>query len=259
VTFSDTDHQDTISARTVAAFTAAHNMGIEIFFVTGRPPRWMKNISETFSFGSAICGNGAMLYDLRTEKVLEEWLVPVETQFLITKKLREVMPMISFAVEIDNTFHREKIYVPRWDAGLDNVGVDVAEDAMTAPALKILARCSGGELSSDEMLAIALPALQGIATVTHSNPHDSLLEIAALGVSKGETLAMMAGRAGIAADDCVTFGDNPNDFSMLEWAGRSWAMGDGHADGPKHAKFVAQPHHHDGVAMVIEKLLELPA
>jgi hypothetical protein len=219
----------------------------------------MAEIKDAFGFGNAICANGAMLYDLMNEKILEEWLVPVETQFMITKKLREAIPTVSFAVEINNTFHREKIYIPRWDAGLDNTGVDVAEDAMTAPALKILARCSQGDLSSDEMLVIATKALDGIASVTHSNPHDSLLEIAALGVSKGETLAKMAARAGIAADDAVTFGDNPNDFSMLRWAGRSWAMSDGHPDGKLNAKFSAEPHHHDGVAMIIEELLELPA
>jgi hydroxymethylpyrimidine pyrophosphatase-like HAD family hydrolase len=95
--------------------------------------------------------------------------------------------------------------------------------------------------------------------VTHSNSHDSLLEINALGISKGSTLAKMAERRGITADQTVAFGDNPNDFTMLAWAGRSWAMSDGHPDGPKHAKFVADPHQEDGVAKEIEKLLELPA
>ena len=218
----------------------------------------MSEIYEAFGFGNAICANGAMLYDLKNQAILEQWLISVESQFAITKALRAAIPPVSFAVEINGTFHREKIYIPRWDAGLDNTGVDVAEDAMTAPALKILARCSHGEFSSDEMLEIATKALDGIASVTHSNPTDSLLEIAALGVSKGETLAKIAGRLNIDAADVVSFGDNPNDFSMLRWAGRSWALSDGHPDGPKNSKFVADPHHHDGVAMIIEQLLALP-
>ena len=57
----------------------------------------------------------------------------------------------------------------------------------------------------------------------------------------------------------VAFGDNPNDFTMLSWAGRSWAMSDGHPDAPKYAKAVSEPHNEDGVAKVIESLLELPA
>jgi len=247
-----------ISDRTIAAFTNAHNLGIEIFFVTGRPPRWMAELKEVFSFGNAICANGAMLFDLQNQRVLEEWLMPVENQILVASKLRAAMPTISFAVEFEDRFHREIAYIPRWDIGMDNVGVDRIETLMTQPAFKILARCSDGDLTSDEMLEIALRELDGIATVTHSNGIDSLLEISAVGVSKGLTLARMAERAGLSAEDCVSFGDNPNDFSMLEWTARSWAMADGHPDAVKYAKFVAEPHQDDGVAIIIEQLLELP-
>ncbi len=252
-------HQGKISDRTKAAFNAAHEAGVEIYYVTGRPPRWMPEIAEAFSFGHGILGNGAMLYDIHNEKILEEWLMPVENQIETVNRLRMAIPTISFAVEAHSYFHREKAYVPRWDVGLDNIGVHDITEIMQTPAMKILARCSNQELSSDEMLEIAIKELEGVATVTHSNPHDSLLEINAHGVSKGATLSKMAARHGFTAEQVVTFGDNPNDFTMLSWAGRSWAMSDGHPEGVKHAKFVAEPHHQDGVAKEIEKLLELPA
>ena len=252
-------HYGDITQRTIDAFRKAHSMGIEIFFVTGRPPRWMPEIKDAFGIGNAICGNGAMLYDLHNDNILEQWLIEEEVQLEAVKRLRKAIPEISFAIESHNYFHREKIYIPRWDVGLDNIGVHQIEEVITSPALKVLARCSQQELTSDEMLAIAKVELDGLATVTHSNPHDSLLEISALGVSKGMTLAKMAARLGIDAADCVSFGDNPNDFSMLEWCGRSYAMADGHPDGPKYAKGVAAPCEEDGVAIVIEQLLELPA
>ena len=252
-------HYGDITQRTIDAFKKADAMGVEIFFVTGRPPRWMPEIKEAFGIGSAICGNGAMLYDLHNDKVLEEWLIPVAEQLATVERLRKVIPQISFAVESHNYFHREKAYIPRWDVGLDNVGVEKIEEVIASPALKLLARCSQQELSSDEMLAIAKIELEGIVTVTHSNPSDSLLEISALGVSKGLTLAKMAERLGIDAADCVSFGDNPNDFSMLQWCGRSFAMVDGHPEGPLHAKGIAGPCEEDGVAIIIEQLLELPA
>lgn len=201
----------------------------------------MPEIQEAFGIGKAICGNGAMLYDLQNAKVLEEWLMPVDAQLETVKRLRKAIPQISFAVESHNYFHREKIYVPRWDVGIDNIGVEKIEEIISSPALKMLARCSNQELTSDEMLAIATKELEGLVTVTHSNPHDSLLEISALDVSKGTTLSKMATRLGIDAKDCVSFGDNPNDFSMLQWCGRSYAMADGHPDGAKHAKGIARP------------------
>ena len=251
-------HYGFISERTKIAFAAAHAAGIEIYFVTGRPIRWMKEIAENFNFGLGICGNGAMLYDFKEEKILEEWLFSVEAQLETVKRLRELIPHVTFAVEVDQQFHREKKYVPRWDIGADNVGAEKIEELIKRPALKMLARCAHGEFSSDQMLALASKALVGIATVTHSNSTDSLLEISADGVSKGATLAKMAARHGLTADDCVTFGDNPNDFSMLSWAGRSWAMADGHPDLMKYAKFQTDAHQEDGVAKVIERLLELP-
>lgn len=251
-------HYGFISDRTKIAFAAAHAAGIHIYFITGRPIRWMKEIKENFNFGLGVCGNGALLYDFINEKVLEEWSFSVEAQLETVKRLRQVIPPVSFATEIGEHFLREKKYVPRWDIGEDNVGVDLIEEVITAPALKMLARCSDGEFSSDEMLALASKALEGIATVTHSNSTDSLLEISAVGVSKGATLSKVAGRLGLTADDCVTFGDNPNDFSMLSWASRSWAMADGHPDLMKYAKFQTDVHQEDGVAKVIERLLELP-
>ena len=251
-------HYGFISDRTKIAFAAAHAAGIHIYFITGRPIRWMKEIKDNFNFGLGVCGNGALLYDFINEKVLEEWSFSIEAQLETVKRLRQVIPPVSFATEIGEDFLREKKYVPRWDIGKDNVGVDLIEEVITAPALKMLARCSDGEFSSDEMLALASKALEGIATVTHSNSTDSLLEISAVGVSKGATLSRVAGRLGLTADDCVTFGDNPNDFSMLSWASRSWAMADGHPDLMKYAKFQTDPHQEDGVAKVIEQLLQLP-
>jgi hypothetical protein len=252
-------HDGRITQRTIDAFSKAHNLGIHIYFVTGRPPRWMNEIREAFGFGEAICGNGAMLYDLRNREVTEEWLISKEEQIEVAQRMRRVIPSISFAIETHDYYHREKSYIPRWDIGLDNVGVERIEDVAKSPVFKMLARCSGGEFTSDEMLEVALVELNGLVTVTHSNPHESLLEISALGISKGTTLAKVAGRLGIEAADCVSFGDNPNDFPMLQWCGRSYAMADGHPDGIKFAKDQAPSHDDDGVAIIIEKLLELPA
>jgi len=247
-----------IRQRTIDAFKKAADLGIHIYFVTGRPPRWMPEIKEAFGFGKSICANGAMLYDFNDEVILEEWGIPVENQFEIARILREHIPPISFAIEYGDEFHHEIRYVPRWDIGVDMQPLEKIEAAMIRPAFKMLARCSDYEISSDEMLEIAQREIGHLATVTHSNPTESLLEISAIGVSKGETLAKVAARLGLGPDDCVTFGDNPNDFSMLEWAGRSWAMGDGHRDGVKYAKFVAEPHYTDSVARIIEELLTLP-
>ena len=218
----------------------------------------MREIKAAFGFGNAICANGAMHYDLMNESVIEEWLIPLEQQFEFVKRMRAAVPAISFATEYGDEFHHESAYIPRWDVGIDNSPVQRIEEKLLKPAFKMLARCSDYEYTSDELLEIAFREVGDLVTITHSNAGESLLEISALGVSKGQTLAKLTSRMGFTSKDVVAFGDNPNDFSMLSWADRSWAMTDGHPDAPKHAKFVADAHHLDGVAIVIEKLLTLP-
>lgn len=252
-------HKGVISQRTIDTFTRARDLGVHIFFVTGRPPRWMSEIREAFGFGGAICCNGAMLYDLINDAVLEEWMISVDVQLEVVRRMRIAMPEMSFAVESNDHYYREIAYVPKWDVGLDNVGIERIEDAIKRPALKILGRCSNHEFTSDKMVEVAHRELSELVTVTHSTSRDSLIEISALNVSKGTTLAIVAERLGLTADDCVSFGDNPNDFSMLQWATRSYAMSDGHPDAPLFAKSVAEPCEADGVAKIIEELLNLPA
>jgi hydroxymethylpyrimidine pyrophosphatase-like HAD family hydrolase len=173
--------------------------------------------------------------------------------------MRIAMPEISFAIESNDHYQREIGYIPKWDIGLDNIGIEKIEYGVRVPALKMLARCSNLEYTSDEMVEVAHRTLGNLATVTHSAANDSLIEISALNVSKGATLEMMAKRLGLTADDCVSFGDNPNDFSMLEWTKRSYAMSDGHPQAASFAKSVAEPCEQDGVAKIIETLLDLPA
>lgn len=251
-------HKGVISQRTIEAFTHAKDLGIHVFFVTGRPPRWMGEIRDAFGFGAAICCNGAMLYDLINDVVLEEWMISIDDQLETVRRMRIALPEMSYAVESNDHYKREIAYIPRWDAGLDNIGVNKIEDAINQPALKILGRCSNLEFNSDEMVEISQRELHDLVTVTHSAASDSLIEISALNVSKGSTLAMMAERLGLTADDCVAFGDNPNDFSMLQWASRSYAMSGGHPQAPSFAKAISEPCDVDGVAKIIEKLLELP-
>jgi HAD superfamily hydrolase (TIGR01484 family) len=97
-----------VSVRTINAFRKAHEMGVEIFYVTGRPPRWMDNVREDFGVGNAICANGAILFDLMNLKIVEQWLLQVDTQKEIARRLREAIPGSHFAIEHGNDFHREK-------------------------------------------------------------------------------------------------------------------------------------------------------
>ena len=81
-------HDGTISPRTVAAFEAARASGIHIVFVTGRPFRWLAPLSAAFGhLGTVICSNGAVVYDLEAERLIEAKTLPAAS----LKEVRDIV------------------------------------------------------------------------------------------------------------------------------------------------------------------------
>ncbi|MFC7806007.1 HAD family hydrolase [Streptomyces olivaceus] len=255
-----------VSPRTVAALAAAEQAGIEVFFVTGRPARWMDVVSaHVHGHGLAICGNGAAVVDLhggpdahRFVKVRE---LPRENALDAVRLLREAAPGTVYAVEQTYGFHQEPAY--------PKMHLEVPDDLLpaeellapdgrgtTEPVLKILA--FHPELDPDGFLTLARLAVGDRANVTRSSP-SALLEISGPDVSKASTLALCCAERGVSHDEVVAFGDMPNDVEMLTWAGRSYAMGNAHPDVVAAASGQTVANNDDGVAVVIEQMLaQLP-
>ena len=247
-------HDGTVSPRTVAALAAVEEAGWHLVLVTGRPPRWMAPVVEaTGHRGRAICANGAFVYDLHTEQVLDSYLLEIDAATEVVRRLRRLMPGVAFALETDEGFAREPGYAARWPMP-DRHAVAPVEELLRRPVAKLLARDDTS--LGDAMLDVALPALDGLATVTHSNPDDGLLEISAPHVSKASTLARICAELGVSPADVVAFGDQPNDLPMLDFAGRAYAMGNAHPAVLAAVENRAESIHDDGVARVLEQLLE---
>ncbi|MEU0964336.1 HAD-IIB family hydrolase [Streptomyces sp. NPDC005917] len=251
-----------VSPRTVAALAAAEEAGIAVFFVTGRPARWMDVVSDhVHGHGLAICGNGAAVVDLhggpgahRFVKVRE---LATENALDAVRLLRDAAPGTVYAIEQTYGFHQEpaypKLHLETPDHLLPAEEI-LAPDGPSAgePVLKILAYHP--HLEPDAFLTLARLAIGDRATVTRSSP-SALLEISGPGVSKASTLALECAERGISHEEVVAFGDMPNDLEMLTWAGQSYAMGNAHPDVIAAASGRTVANNDDGVAVVIEQLL----
>lgn len=244
----------TISARTVAAFDACRAAGVDVVVVTGRPVRWLAPVLEALGpHGSAVCGNGAVVYDLAAAEV-------VSTRSVTGAAVRLVVERVVDAIgPLDVVLETLPVAATPLDSRLRRVcGTDAPEvlDELLAGdplVLKVLLRQEGGV--SDDMLRVARQVLAGIAQPTHSNAAQGLLEVSALGVSKAATLADLTAARGIAAADVVAFGDMPNDVDMLRWAGHGVAVADAHPEALAAADEVAAACEDDGVAQVLEARL----
>ncbi|MFJ6658573.1 HAD-IIB family hydrolase [Streptomyces sp. NPDC091377] len=251
-----------VSPRTVAALAAAEEAGIEVFFVTGRPARWMDVVSDhVHGHGLAICGNGAAVVDLhggpgahRFVKVRE---LARKNALDAVRLLRDAAPGTVYAVEQTYSFNQEPAY-PKLHLEIPD-RLAPAEELLGAdgpgagePVLKILAYHP--EIDPDAFLTVARLALGERATVTRSSP-SALLEISGPGVSKASTLALCCAERGISHEEVVAFGDMPNDVEMLTWAGQSYAMGNAHPDVVAAASGRTVANNEDGVAVVIERMV----
>lgn len=248
-----------ISDRTRAALAAAEEAGFVVVFVTGRPPRWMHPVVEaTGHRGIAICSNGALVYDLHTEQVIEEHLLEPAMASELVAALRLALPDVTFAVDrSDRGFGHEPSYRTHFDLPPDVLVAEI-DELIATPVTKLLARHEG--LSGDDFMSRAsalVEDLEGLGSVTFSGL-DGLLEISAVGVSKAFTLERFATERSIDANEVVAFGDMPNDLLMLTWAGRSVAVANAHPDVLAVAGEVTASNDDDGVAIVVESLLAEP-
>lgn len=244
----------TVSDRTRAAFAAAEAAEVAVALVTGRPPRWMSTMAEeTGHRGLAILSNGAIVYDLHEERIVEEHPLDPCTAAEVVAALRQAVPGLVFAVERGGRFGHEPAWVPRVAPPDDHLVAEV-DELVAEPMVKLLARHD--ELSSDELVARARTVVGEAATLTHSGVGSSaLLEISGPGVTKASALARLADQLGTGRGGTVAFGDMPNDIPMLAWAGHAVAVANAHPEVRSVADEVTATNDDDGVAVVVERLL----
>ncbi|MFG1697385.1 HAD family hydrolase [Nonomuraea sp. NPDC049309] len=240
----------TVSPRTVAAFGRVEESGAVLAFVTGRPPRWMGGVASAVRHrGLAICANGALIYDLHTERIVESHLISVDVLEEVVAQLRANVPELVFSVEYEAGFAHESDFRPgRLDRTRDVKRVD---SVTSRPCAKLLALHP--RMDPDELQATVHELVGHLVTVTHSSRR-GLIEMSARGVTKATALAALAERHEIESSQAVAFGDMPNDLPMLSWAGTSYAVANAHPLVLAAVDHVTATNDDDGVAQVIEKL-----
>ncbi|MBW0089531.1 HAD family hydrolase [Pseudonocardia sp. KRD-184] len=250
------DPHDRVTPRAAAVIGRAVAAGVGFVLVTGRPPRWIPPVVAAVGVGRlAVCANGSVLYDAVEDRVL--WSQTLEPAALaeIAQAVADVLPTSGLAVERVGTsahdgeaFVAEPAYRHAWPDS-DNA-ITERSDLLTAPAVKMLVRCS--ELRSEAMVAALAPVVGHVGDLTFSHPA-GLVEISPPGVTKATGLAEVAGRLGVDVADVIAFGDMPNDLEMLRWAGHGVAMGNAHPVLHDVADEITATNGEDGLALVLER------
>ncbi|XAS67572.1 HAD family hydrolase [Micrococcaceae bacterium Sec5.7] len=250
-------HDGKISDRTIRAFHACREAGVELVFVTGRPPRWLHPLQDQLGHtGTVICSNGAVVWDLEADTLVSARALGMDDVLEIRRIVKNLRPSALFAAETLTGFHLEPGFIENESSELLTEFTPAPlTDTLTAEdsVVKFLAVVREG--TADQFLAEVTPAVAHLAAATHSAPTVALLELSLPGVNKAVALAEYATSLGIKAADVVAFGDMPNDIEMLRWAGDGYAMASGHPEAIRAAGQQAPHFDDDGVAQILEAKL----
>jgi hydroxymethylpyrimidine pyrophosphatase-like HAD family hydrolase len=245
------DPDGRVSPRTRAALERARGLGIEVVLVTGRPPRWVRDIpEEAGAHAVVVCANGALLYDVDAHEVIDHAPLDSALAIELIDELRREAPDCRFACEMTFRFGRDPDYPTRIVPPPDAVIGDVRDLVAVDPPTKLIVR---DDLIAHEDLVAAVRTIVGErAEVTHSGY--GIVEISAPGVDKGRGLRVACARHSIDPATTLAFGDMPNDLPLLASSGHGVAVANAHPDVLAAADEVTASNADDGVAVVIERI-----
>lgn len=242
-----------VSARTARVLKDLHEAGIDVIFVTARPPRWLDDVAASVAgHGTVICLNGAFVYDTSARRVIAEVTMAEPVIRSLVADLRGELPTIKFAVERTGGLAAERDFRDVHEIPADIVLGELIEEVLDDGTGKLLARCP--EVADAEVVA-RIAAVVGDRAVVSDSGAVGLAEIGGPGVTKAATLALWAAERGVRAHDVWAFGDMPNDLPMLAWAGRSFAVANAHPAVRAAADHICGSNQDDGVAAELEHLV----
>ncbi len=249
----------TVSARTREAIDAAEDAGVLFIVATGRPPRWIQPVIDQIGDrGLVVCANGASVFDPASGRLIARTDLSEEVAESIIDDVERAYPAAVIGVEQGTSFSADTSIeqsnfglLASWK--LQGMQVGPIRSFLTEPVTKLIIR-----LPDDTPPGVAadMQVLVGDrALVTHSTT-ESFLELSHPSVHKASAVERLLADAGVAPGHTVAFGDMPNDLELIRWAGWGVAVANAHPVLREAADEVTASNDDDGVALVIERLLE---
>jgi len=244
----------TLHERTLAALARVRDAGIHVVVVTGRMVQSVrKAIAPADLRAPVICYQGAVVADAQGNWLRHEPL-PVELA-------RETIAALAGEGYSPNVYVDDELYVAadteeaRAYAQLNKIQFHVVGDLvewLEEPPTKLV--CVGEPAALDELEPRMKERFGDREYISKSLPH--FLEFAQAGVTKGAGLDFLAAHLGFTREQTVAFGDGENDIELVDWAGFGVAVENAHERVKDVADWICPPAADQGVAQVLEALLD---
>jgi Cof subfamily protein (haloacid dehalogenase superfamily) len=242
--------------RTAAALRAAGEAGIHVVIATGRMYRSVRPYAEAIGVTAPlVCYQGAAVVD----PVTGEWLLHEPIPLELAREAIAAVEDEGFAL---NCYVDDDLYVAaitehaRSYADFQSIPLHEVGDLVgwiERPPTKLVVVDDPGRL--DALRPRLEERFGGRLYIAKSLPY--FLELASPTISKGSGLAFVSAHLGFTAERTVAFGDGENDLELLDWAAFGIAVENANEGLKTRADWVCPSAEEEGVAQVIEALLDL--
>ncbi|MEA4811613.1 MAG: HAD family hydrolase [Anaerolineaceae bacterium] len=256
-----------ISERVIKALKAAKKRGAVLTIATGRSyPSIPQNLLGGEIFDYAIVANGALTKSAPFGKTILKELMDAQKLVEPIHHLERLGYMFTMQIE-GNEFYeirRAALVKKRIEDNHESLEGFNAYMKTTQPVQSVLeiiktnpgpiVKLSAINLSSENGKDLAASLMQRYKVeVSAVSPRE--VEITAYNASKGKGLLALGKLLGISKVETIAFGDSGNDFSLVEGAGKVYAMANGEAQIKEIAHKIAPSIEEDGVALILEEIL----
>lgn len=258
------DDHGRLSARNRGAILKAMETGIHVVVASGRPLNSLPpEVLGLPGIRYAITSNGVAIHDLKEGTCLRRVPMDAELTDRIVAMTRE--EDVVYEAYIDGTAYAEEAYVrdPVRFGAREAAVPYIQSTRIPVTGMEIFLELHRGELDCMDLVIAdgrikkkiwrSLESIPGIY-VTSSVPQ--LLEVSGNEAGKDAGVRFLLRHLGMEPEHLAAFGDGDNDSDMLAFAGLGVAVANATERCRRSADLVTSSAQEDGVAEVIEKLLD---
>lgn len=252
-----------VSEENREALKKAIAKGVKVAIATGRIYTSARNYAKLLDINTPIIAcNGALIRENGTENVIYENKIENNSCIKIIDILDKYNIFYQF-YSADTLYCKElnhsslKYYEFNKSISEDmriNIVIDnnLEESIKDKDILKVII------IDEDkDILKKIKEELRDIDNIELCSSWHNNIEIMNKGVNKGHAVKRLAEFLGINREEIITFGDNYNDLSMIEYAGMGVAMGNAEDLVKEKANYITDKNTESGVAKALNKLLDI--
>jgi len=257
------DHRGRLTERTVTAIESAVDAGFLVVLATGRPPHMAVPVTEALvgTVHHVVGGNGSIISTFppsldEDPELLHLIGFDLDDALAVVATLRDHDDRFGFALATDAGFAHEPGFADLMPAAVHD---DPVADVTTIGGTQAFKLLAFHPTRSVHDLVAAVPAVIAGRTSTEllvSHMGADAIEIGPANADKCTGLRWLCDHLGVAVADVIAVGDEWNDITMLEWAGRSIAVANAATEVKAVVDEVIGSNHEDGVAAFLESLVE---